>query len=124
VLFSQRNFSIKIASFGKFKKNKKNIILYRKIRLLDIFFFHFFFRPSSWLVREVRFGPPNFDRRLGFHGDMTETKSAILRNFIKNINFFTDQDMIKAIAQNCTKMMVQGLHKVVHHVQSSKDSTG
>ena len=66
-------------------------------------FFRLFSHPSSWPVREVRFGPPNFNRGLRFHGDMTETKSPIFTIFIKNINFFTDQDMIKAIAQNCAK---------------------
>ena len=34
---------------------------------------------------------------------MTETKSPIFTIFIKNIKFFTDQDMIEAIAQNCAK---------------------
>ena len=66
-------------------------------------FFRLFSHPSSWPVREVRFGPPNFNRGLRFHGDMTETKSPIFTIFIKNINFFTDQDMIEAIAQNCAK---------------------
>ena len=66
-------------------------------------FFRLFSHPSSWPVRKVRFGPPNFNRGLRFHGDMTETKSPIFTIFIKNINFFTDQDMIEAIAQNCAK---------------------
>ena len=66
-------------------------------------FFHLFSHPSSWPVREVRFGPPNFDCGLCFHGDMTETKSPFFKIFVKNINFFTDQDMIEAIAQNCAK---------------------
>ena len=63
-------------------------------------FSRLFSHPSSRPVREVRFVPPNFDRGLRFHGDMTETKSLIFTIFIKNINFFTDQDMIEAIAQN------------------------
>ena len=33
----------------------------------------------------------------------TETKSPFLRILIKNINSFTVQKLIKAIAQNCTK---------------------
>ena len=66
-------------------------------------FFHLLSTPSSWPVWKVRFGPPNFNRGLRFHGDMTETKSPIFTIFIKNINFFTDQDMIEAIAQNCAK---------------------
>ena len=68
--------------------------------------FDIFLNPSCLPVQEVRFRPPNFDRGFCFDGDMTETKSAILRIFIKNINFFTDQDMIEAIAQNYTKTMV------------------
>ena len=67
-------------------------------------FFRLFSHPSSWPVWEARFGPPNFNRGLRFHGDMTETKSPIFTIFIKNINFFTDQDMIEAISQNCAKM--------------------
>ena len=34
---------------------------------------------------------------------MTETKSPFFKIFVKNINFFTDQNMIEAIAQNCAK---------------------
>ena len=49
--------------------------------------FCFFPHPCSWPVWEVRFGPPNFNRGLRFHGDMTETKSPIFTFFIKNINF-------------------------------------
>ena len=66
-------------------------------------FFLLFSHPSSWPVRKVHFGPPNFNRGLRFHGYMTETKSPIFTILIKNINFFTDQDMIEAIAQNCAK---------------------
>ena len=65
--------------------------------------FCFFPHPSPWPVWKVRFGPPNFNRGLRFHGDLTETKLPIFTIFIKNINFFTDQDMIEAIAQNCAK---------------------
>ena len=67
-------------------------------------FSRLFSHPSSRPVREVRFVPPNFDRGLRFHGDMTETKSPIFTFFVKNINFFTDLDMIEAISQNCAKM--------------------
>ena len=66
-------------------------------------FSRLFSHTSSWPVWEVRFGPPNFNRGLRFHGDMTETKSPIFTIFHKNIIFFTDQDMNKAIAQNCAK---------------------
>ena len=66
-------------------------------------YFRLFSHPSSCPVREARFGPPNFDCGLCFHGDMTETKSTFFTIFIKNINFFTNQDMIKVISQNCAK---------------------
>ena len=98
MLFSQQNFLIKITSFEKFQKNKKKHDFVWQNSPLRYFFCHFFFRPSSWHVQEVRLGPLNFVRGFGFHGDMTETKSAILRIFIKNIIFFTDQYMIEAIA--------------------------
>ena len=57
----------------------------------------------SCIFRWLRRGIPRFFCRRRFHGDMTETKSPIFKIFIKNINFFTDQDMIEAIAQNCAK---------------------
>ena len=66
-------------------------------------YFRLFSHPSSCPVREARFGPLNFDCGLCFHGDMTETKSPFFTIFEKNFNFFTDQDMIQAIAQNCAK---------------------
>ena len=66
-------------------------------------FSRLFSHTSSWPVWDVRFGPPNFNRGLHFHGDMTEAKLPIFTIFHKNINFFTDQDMIEAIAQNCAK---------------------
>ena len=66
-------------------------------------YFRLFSHPSSCPVREARFGPPNFDCGLCFHGDMTETKLPFFTIFVKNNNFFTDQDMIEAIAQNCAK---------------------
>ena len=105
-LLSRRYLPIKIAIFANFQKRRKMGVFVRQNSPLRNDFFCFFSHPSSWPVREVRFGPPNFDRGLGFHGDMTETKSAILRIFIKNIKFFTNQDMIEAISQNCTKTMV------------------
>ena len=79
------------------KKQKKHDFVWQNSPL-RYFFCYFFFHPSFWHVQKVRLGPPNFDQGLGFHGDMTETKSAILRIFIKNIIFFTDQYMIEAIA--------------------------
>ena len=67
-----------------------------KIRFLRLQF--------SCIFRWLRRGIPRFFCSRRFHGDMTETKSPIFTFFIKNINFFTDQDMIEAIAQNCAKM--------------------
>ena len=34
---------------------------------------------------------------------MTETKPTLFRIFGKKFNFFTDQNMIEAIAQNCAQ---------------------
>ena len=34
---------------------------------------------------------------------MTETKLSLFTTFNQNFNFFTDQNMIEAITQNCAK---------------------
>ena len=82
-----------------FKNSKKRDFVRQNLPPSNLFVR--FFCPSK--RKEVRFRPPNFDRGFCFHGAMTKTKSAILRIFIKNINFFTNQDMIKVISQNCAK---------------------
>ena len=60
-------------------------------------------RQFSCIFRWLRRGIHRFFCRRRFHGIMSEIKSPIFTIFIKNIKFFTDQDMIEAIAQNCAK---------------------
>ena len=47
--------------------------------------------------------PTNFNRGLCFHEDVRKTKSPLFRMFSKKLNFFTNHNMIEAIALNCTK---------------------
>ena len=56
----------------------------------------------SWPLRDVHVGPQNFDYGLFSHGD--RNKIAPLKNSHKKYQFFTVKKLIKAIAQNCTKM--------------------
>ena len=93
----------KTAKKSKKLKKKRGDFAHQNLPLRNDFS-RLFSHTSSWPVWEVRFGPPNFNQGLRFHGDMTETKSPIFTFFVKNINFFTDLDMIEAISQNCAKM--------------------
>ena len=61
---------------------------------------HLFLCQSIQPIWEERFGHPKFQRRHFFHGDITETKSCLLRIFSQKIDFFTHQNMNKAIAKN------------------------
>ena len=71
--FHSEIFLSKLPVLKNFKKTKKNMILFGKIRPIDIFL-SLLFHPSFWHVQKVRLGPPSFDRGLGFYGDMTKTK--------------------------------------------------
>ena len=53
-----------MASFANFQKSRKMGVFVRQNSPLRNDFVCFFPYPSSWPVREVRFGPPNFDRGL------------------------------------------------------------
>ena len=48
---------------------------------LGIFNFAFFTHLSSWSVREVRFGPPNFDRRLKMRVSSNNCETIIFDHF-------------------------------------------
>ena len=67
------------------KMPKKGDFAQQNLHLRNDYFL-LFSHPSSWPALEARFGPPNFDCGLCFHGDMTKTKSPLFKIFVKNIN--------------------------------------
>ena len=63
----------------------------------------FFSSVSLLPVWEEQFWPQNCNQGLCFHGYIYEITLPLFTLSAKKGNFFTDQDMSKAIAQNCAK---------------------
>ena len=86
-----------------FKKVEKWEILYNKIGPLEIIVFAFIPTHLLGLSKRYVLDPQTLIRDSVFIEIWSKQNRPFFTIFIKNINFFTDQDMTGAIAQNCAK---------------------
>ena len=83
VLLSRRYFPIKIAIFETFKKRREMDVFVRQNSPLRNAFFSCFPQPSSWPVRELRFGPPGID--WGFKMRICRDNRQSIINYLNTI---------------------------------------
>ena len=86
-----------------FKKVEKWEILYNKIGPLEMIVFAFIPTHLLGLSKRYVLDPQTLIRDSVFIEIWSKQNRPFFTIFIKNINFFTDQDMTGAIAQNCSK---------------------